>query len=388
MKTRYEKLNVRKIAVLRANALGDYIFAVPALEALKLRYPDAELVYLGKSWHREFLTRRPGPVDRVVVVPKSHGIPHEKDRVENREEVDSFFEVMQQEGFDIAFQMHGGGGHSNPFTARLGASLAAGFQDVDAPPLDINVPYHLYQHEVLRYLELVGKVGAETRRLEPRIVTMESDFEELAGSFSGLLRPYAVIHPGASEIHRQWSPESFARVGDHLAEKGLAVYLTGTGAEKDIVASVAGLMKREAGNLCGKLSLSALTALLKSARLLVSNDTGPLYLARALETPTVGIYWIGNLITASAVSVTRNRCSISWRNDCPLCGIDCIKVDVHYPSDSCDHRVSFVNDVEVGEVIRHADDLLSFTEAETGIKPAVSRDGNREEFVRFIDKTE
>lgn len=369
MKTRYEKLNVRKIAVLRANALGDYIFALPALEALKRRYPDAELVYLGKSWHCEFLTGRPGPVDRVVVVPKSHGIPHEKDRVENREEVDSFFERMQREEFDIAFQMHGGGRHSNPFTASLGAGLAVGFQDVGAPSLDINVPYHLYQHEVLRYLELVGKVGAGTRRLEPRMAAMESDFGELAGSFSALPRPYAVIHPGASEIQRQWSPESFARVGDHLAEKGLAIYITGTEAEKDVVAGVTGLMKREAGNLCGKLSLNALTALLKSARLLISNDTGPLYLARALETPTVGVYWIGNLITASPLSVTGNRCSISWRTGCPLCGIDCIKVDVHYPSDFCDHRVSFVNDVEVGEVTGHADDLLSFSEAEAGIKP-------------------
>lgn len=358
MKTRYEKLNVRKIAVLRANALGDYIFAVPALEALKLKYPDAELVFLGKSWHREFLTGRPGPVDRVVVVPKCHGIPYEKDRVENREEVDSFFERMRQEGFDIAFQMHGGGRHSNPFTANLGAGLAAGFQDVGAPPLDINVPYHLYQHEVLRYLELVGKVGAGTRRLEPRLTATESDFEELATDFPASPRPYVVIHPGASEIHRQWSPERFARVGDHLAEKGLAVYITGMDAEKDIVASVAGLMKHEAGNLCGRLSLNALTALLKSARLLISNDTGPLYLARALETPTVGIYWIGNLITASAISVTRNRCCISWRTQCPLCGIDCIKVDVHYPSDVCDHRVPFVNDVEVGEVIGHTDDLL------------------------------
>lgn len=369
MKTRYEKLNVRKMAVLRANALGDYVFAVPALEALKQRYPDAELVYLGKSWHREFLTGRPGPVDRVVVVPKSRGIPQEKDRVENREEVDAFFERMRREAFDIAFQMHGGGRHSNPFTAGLGASLAVGFQDVDAPPLDINVPYHLYQHEVLRYLELVGKVGAGIERLEPRVAAMESDFEELAASFSALPRPYAVIHPGASEIHRQWSPESFARVGDHLAEKGLAVYITGTDAEKDIAASVTGLMKREADNLCGKLSLNALTALLKRARLLISNDTGPLYLARALETPTVGIYWIGNLITASALSVTGNRCSISWRTSCPLCGIDCIKVDVHYPSDSCDHRVSFVNDVGIGEVVRHTDDLLSLSEAEAAIKP-------------------
>ncbi|HEX7026250.1 MAG TPA: glycosyltransferase family 9 protein [Gammaproteobacteria bacterium] len=353
--------NVRKIAVVRANALGDYIFAIPALEALKLRYPDAELVYLGKAWHKSFLEGRPGPVDRVEIVPKCHGIPHESDRVENRDEVDSFFEMMQAEHFDLAFQMHGGGGHSNPFTKSLGAAVTVGFQDRDAEPLDINVPYHLYQHEVMRYLELVKKAGAGTDTLEPRIALTESDIEQLFWFFPDLSGPYAVIHPGASDIHRQWSPQRFALVGDSLAEKGLAVYITGTDGEKDVVGNVVSFMKNHVVNLCGKLTLNALTALLANARLVLSNDTGPLYLARALAVPTIGIYWIGNLITASAISVERNRCCISWRVNCPLCGIDCIKEDVHHPSGSCDHLASFVNDVETEEVMRHADDLLSFS---------------------------
>lgn len=358
MKTRYEKLDVRKIAVVRANALGDYIFAVPALEALKLQYPDAELVYLGNAWHRSFLTNRPGPVDRVVVVPKCYGIPHERDRVENEKEVGRFFEEMQGEGFDIALQMHGGGRHSNPFTIRLGAKLAVGFQDSDAPPLDINVPYHLYQHEVLRYLELVGKVGARRKVLEPCIAIKESDEDELLTYVNGLEEPYAVLHPGASEIHRQWSPEKFARVGDNLVENGLKVYITGSDSEESIATSVISHMNRPAESLCGKLSLNALAVLLAKALLVVSNDTGPLYLARAVDTPTVGIYWIGNLITASAISVTKNRCCISWRIHCPLCGVDCIKEDVHHPSGSCDHKVSFVDDVGEEEVTRHVGSLL------------------------------
>lgn len=51
----------KKIAVLRANALGDFIFALPALRALKETFPDDEIVYLGKKMHQDFLTGRPGP---------------------------------------------------------------------------------------------------------------------------------------------------------------------------------------------------------------------------------------------------------------------------------------------------------------------------------------
>jgi ADP-heptose:LPS heptosyltransferase len=70
MRTRCKKVpGVRRIAVLRANALGDFIFALPALEALRAAYPQAEIVLLAKKWHATFLQGRPGPVDRVVVVP-------------------------------------------------------------------------------------------------------------------------------------------------------------------------------------------------------------------------------------------------------------------------------------------------------------------------------
>lgn len=70
MLSRHKKVpGVRRIAVLRANVLGDFIFALPALEALRAAYPQAEIVLLAKKWHATFLQGRPGPVDRVVAVP-------------------------------------------------------------------------------------------------------------------------------------------------------------------------------------------------------------------------------------------------------------------------------------------------------------------------------
>ena len=71
----YEKIpDVQKIAVVRANALGDFIFALPALEALRGAYPQAEIVFLGRGWHAAFLAGRPGPIDRVIVLPPTKGV--------------------------------------------------------------------------------------------------------------------------------------------------------------------------------------------------------------------------------------------------------------------------------------------------------------------------
>ena len=53
---------------MRRNALGDLIFALPALAALRHAYPDAEIVLLADTCQRRFLGSRPSPVDRVVAV--------------------------------------------------------------------------------------------------------------------------------------------------------------------------------------------------------------------------------------------------------------------------------------------------------------------------------
>ena len=123
---------VKKIAIVRANALGDFIFVLPAIRALKETFPGVEIVYFGKAWHQEFLENRPGLIDRVVVVPPYPGVGAAYDYVRDEAQLDQFFAEMQAEEFDLAFQFHGGGGNSNPFTKRLGAKKSIGLQAVGA----------------------------------------------------------------------------------------------------------------------------------------------------------------------------------------------------------------------------------------------------------------
>ena len=66
--------DVRKIVVLRPSAVGDFVFALPALQALRQTWPEAELVLVGQAWQRTFLPGRAGPVDRVVTVPPVPGV--------------------------------------------------------------------------------------------------------------------------------------------------------------------------------------------------------------------------------------------------------------------------------------------------------------------------
>ena len=342
---------VSKIAVLRANALGDYIVCLPALEALKAVYPQAEIVLLAKSWHADFLQNRPGSVDRVIPIPAYRGVGEPPDAEENSTEIEAFMRRMVEEKFDLAIQLHGGGGYSNPFIQKLGARVTVGLQADDAPPLDRNVPYVHYQSEILRFLEVVGLVGAPVVTFQPRLSVTQADLQASYEVVPDTGRPLVVLHPGATDPRRRWSASKFAAVGDALNEAGASVLVTGSDWERDAVVAVVQGMQTPALNLCGRLSLSGLTGLLSRCKLIVSNDTGPRHLAEAVGRATVGIYWCGNLVNYGPPTRTRHRPATSWQVACPVCGTDCTRRQ-------CEHLVSFVDAVEASEVIQSALQLL------------------------------
>jgi ADP-heptose:LPS heptosyltransferase len=331
------------------------MFAMPAMEALRAAYPDAEIVYLGLQWHQDFLEDRPGPVDQVIVVPPSRGVGYPDDwEGEDEEELNQFFDRMVAENFDVALQMHGGGRYSNLFIKRLGARITVGLRTPEAAPLDMWVPYIFYQPEILRYLEVVSLLGAEQVTLMPRIAVTQKDLDDAREILPESSQPLAVIHPGAGDERRRWPVEKFAAVGNALAWSGAQVVVVGSEADQTLDQSVIDTMASEAFNLAGKLSINGLTGLLSRASVVVSNDSGPLHLAAATGAPTVGIYWCGNMITAGPVTRAKHRPAISWRLDCPVCGLDNTKA-------ICEHRESFVADVPQEEVIAPALELLQMT---------------------------
>ena len=341
---------VDRIAVLRANGLGDLLFAVPALEALRAAYPAAEIVLLARGWHAEFVPGRVPTVDRVVVVPFAQGVWSPPGRPDDPEELDRFFAAMGEERFDLALQLHGGGRYSNPFVRRLGARVTAGLQAPDAEPLDRGVPYVYYQSEVFRLLEVAAAVGAPAVGVEPRLALLDGDRLEAAERL-GDAAPLVALHPGATDGRRRWPPERFAAVGDALASSGARVVVTGAAEESELVEEVVGRMDGRARSLAGELSTGGLAAVLARSAVVVSNDSGPLHLAAAVGAATVGVFWCGNLINAGPLTRARHRPAISWRLTCPTCATNCI-------TGSCEHDDSFVADVALEEVRASALDLF------------------------------
>ena len=335
--------HVQRIAVLRPNAVGDFIFLLPALAALRAAYPQAHITLLGRRWHVEFLTGRPGPWDEVIAMPAAPGVGAAPQAEIDAAAIERFVADMRARRFDIALQLYGGGRHSNPFVQRLGARVSVGAQADDAPPLDRTLRYAWMRNERTRLLEVVGLVGATPVDLSPALALTAQDHAALAAALALPPGPFVVLQPGASDPRRRWSAQRFAAVGDALAAAGAAVIVQGDAAERALTAEVAQCMSHPAIDVGGRLGLGALAALLARAALLVSNDTGPLHLGHALGCPSIGLFWWMNLHTAEPLALRSMRTFYSARTHCPVCGAGNV-------FGGCEHAVSFIDDIPLEPV--------------------------------------
>lgn len=339
---------VARIAVLRANGLGDLVFTLPALEALRATYPAAQITLLATEMHRDLLSGRPSPVDRVVLVPAHPGVCDDGPDGD----VEAFTAAMRAERFDLALQLHGGGRFSNPFVRRLAARVTAGSHTPDAERLDRSLAYVYLRSEVLRHLALVGLVGASPVTIAPRLAVTQSDREAAAAHVDGAA-PLIVLHPGASDPRRRWPAERFALVADALAGRGGTIAIAGGPGDREVAEAVCAAMRAPAHNLAGRLSLPALVGLLDRAVLVVANDSGPLHLAAAIGTPTVGIFWAANVGNSTVLGDAPHRPLAAFTVHCPRCGGDSLR-------DVCDHRCSHVTEVPAADALAAAQELLGW----------------------------
>jgi ADP-heptose:LPS heptosyltransferase len=348
---------VRAIAVLRANAVGDYVMSLPALQALRAAYPDAHVVLVGAPWHATFLPGRPGPVDEVVVLPAVPGMGGMQPDAPAGGLGGVLADLRARE-LDLAVQLHGGGAQSNPLVREFGARHAVGLRAPGAPELDREVPYRYYQSEVARYLEVVALVGASPVG-EAELAVTDADRDEAQRGLAPGDGPLVAVHPGAADERRRWPVERFAALADALVADGARVVVTGSAGEAGLVDAVVSLAAGPVTGLAGVLGLGGLAGLYSRCALVVSNDTGPRHLAQAVGAPTLGLFWCGNAINAAPATRSRHRVLLSWTLHCPECGADCTRdLYRHRDGDGCAHRPSFLADIPLEEAVEESRDLL------------------------------
>ena len=320
--------DVRRLAVLRSGGLGDLLSAEPALAALRATYPDAEITLLGAAQHGPLVTERPGPWDRFVAVPQVPGVRVGPGPDSPAREVEAWCEERRAEGYDLAVQMHGGGGRSNGLLLRLGARVTAGTATPDAPRLDRTVPYAFNQHETVRWLEVAEACGAPLVRLDPHLAATDADAQQADAALAeaGVTpdRPLVALHPGATDARRRWPLDRWAAaLEESLAGTGARVAVLGGPDDRSLTAPLAGELGRRCVDhvdLTCATGMPGLVGLLRRADLFVGNDSGPRWIAHAVGTPTVSVITRANLADVAPLRRTAHRVAVDWDSGCRLCG--------------------------------------------------------------------
>lgn len=180
--------------------------------------------------------------------------------------------------------------------------------------------------ELLRNADFMRRMGfADFRARVPELTVGDADLPPaLAGD------AYAVLVPGASWIRKAWPVSAFAEIGRRLIAQGLRLAVVGSAAERPIADALLRELGGKAEDFVGRTTMPQLAAILRRARLVVSNDTGPAHLAAAVGTPVVCVLGGGHYGRFMPYQVEESRpdrplpVAVIHKMECFGCNWNCI----------------------------------------------------------------
>lgn len=279
----------KKVVVLRASRIGDFICATPAFRALRAALPDADVTLIGLPFNRELAVRSSLFNEFVEFC----GFPGIAEQFFDARKATSFFERMQAQKFDLAIQMHGTGVYSNPFALLLGAKATAGFiRRVDrAGRLDAAMAMPSRGHEIHRLLALTSFLGAHPQGETPEFPLDTEDRRVAQALLASAEPPLVGLHPFARDPQKCWPPTQFLKVAEHLRRRyGGTVLLIGGADNRASASAMAEALGPPCIDLTGKTSVTALGAILERLAVIITNDSAPAHIAYALQTPAVVLF--------------------------------------------------------------------------------------------------
>lgn len=286
-----------RILVVRLSALGDVLFALPALRLLREARPAARITFLVEDRFADLLLGHPD-LDELIVFRRKR-IARGDARAAIR-----LVRDLRSRRFDVALDFQGNL-KSGVLTRLSGAKRRIGFE----PPASREGNRFFTNRRVAppegvrwrpeRDAALLRGLGIEPpkgplRATPPRFGPEETDFAERADGAAPGGGPLVIVHPGTSAFgaFKRWAPERHAALAEELvARAGARVLVTHGPGELPLARAVAAAAAPGAVTIApATRSLRELAALLARADLVIGADTGPVHVAAVLGRPVIAIF--------------------------------------------------------------------------------------------------
>ena len=323
----------KRILVIRLSSLGDVILTTPFLKVLRKTYPDAQIDCCTKSEYKEILTHNPN-INNIIEVDNNFDFVRLK----------SLRKKLQSNSYDLVFDLHN---NLRTFYLKLFLRFNAkvlvfrkySFKKFLLVKFKINLMKDLPPIAERYILTINDLKDLSQNDLQPEIYT-NPEAEKKAGEFIYELnipggKKLVCIIPGAKHFTKTYPPEYFIELIKKLGD-GYSFLLIGKGNDKNIIDKIKSGAGKNVYDLCGKLSLLELTALMKKCALVISGDTGTMHIAEAIGVPLImiagssvkefGFYpQSGNATVIENAGLSCRPCSHIGRETCPKGHFKCMK---------------------------------------------------------------
>ena len=316
-----------RILVVAPSWVGDALLSQPLLARLKQQDPQSRIDILAPGWARPIFRRMP-EVSETLESPFDHGelALGKRWRIARR---------LRANGYDRAFVL------PNSFKSAL-VPIFAGIPErigfigelrhwllTDARRLDVRALPLMVE----RFAWLANAADAALTRPvpRPRLRVSQAECAQLRERLD-LAREgrVACFCPGAEYgPSKRWPARYYGELAQKLGAEGYVVWLVGSAKERDIGEAIAGI-SAHAVNLCGRTTLDEAVVLLSCADLVVSNDSGLMHVAAALDRPMIALYGSSSpsftppLCDQAHVVKHEVPCSPCFQRVCPLKHFDCM----------------------------------------------------------------
>lgn len=322
---------MNKILVVGPAWVGDMVMAQSLFIALKERYPTCLIDVLAPEWSRPLLERMP-EVNRAISLPLGHGVLNLKTRYH-------IAQTLKPERYDQAIVLPNSWKSALiPWWANI--PIRTGWRGEmryvllnDLRLLDKQaIPRMVERFTALAFARNTPPNPKNTSR--PTLKTDPDNIKKALEKFSITLneQPILALCPGAEfGPSKRWPEDYYAKLAQEKIQKGWAVFLFGSKNDVPVCTYIQNATQHQCVDLTGKTSLGEAIDLLSITTSVVTNDSGLMHIAAALDKPLIAVYGStdpgftpplhpkANIVRLNLV------CSPCFKRECPLKHHQCMK---------------------------------------------------------------